>query len=193
MDTRRHRADIHQETQKRTMLGDKQAAAFHAWLGRVSPPFISLYRLSIHVLQVNQTATFKFVISSVPFTSLWQHDAQIDSWAAFEDEKEQILAAIHTVPNVIILSGDRHEFAAIEFNGLQSHSYPAYEFSTSPLSMFYIPFFRTLQSESKRLVERVTTVNDTDKSGTVSEWIPEERVMKYIATGNYKWCAKRLH
>ena len=38
MDTRHHRSDIRQQNVKRTMLGDKQAAALHAWLGRVSTP-----------------------------------------------------------------------------------------------------------------------------------------------------------
>ena len=76
----------------------------------------SLSHVSDTRYQVNTTATFKFIVSSVPFTSLWQHDALKDSWAAFETEKRALLDVLHTVPNVIILSGDRHEFAAIEFN-----------------------------------------------------------------------------
>jgi phosphodiesterase/alkaline phosphatase D-like protein len=39
------------------------------------------------------------------------HDAKIDSWAGFEKEKAMLLDALHTVPNVVILSGDRHEAA----------------------------------------------------------------------------------
>lgn len=35
---------------------------------------------------------------------------------------------IDYIPNVIFLSGDRHEFAAVQLRG------NAYEFSTSPLS-----------------------------------------------------------
>jgi len=55
---------------------------------------------------------------SVPFTSLWTHDAQTDSWAAYTSEIASLLSALHTAPNVYLLSGDQHEFAAIEFNPL---------------------------------------------------------------------------
>src|SRR5258708_17199316 len=68
--------------------------------------------------QVNQTATFKFIVTSVPFTSLWTHDAQTDSWAGYASEKASLLSALHTVPNVYLLSVDRPEFAAMVFNPL---------------------------------------------------------------------------
>ena len=86
--------------------------------------------------KVNSTSTFKFVITSVPFTSLWTHDATVDSWAAYAAEKAIILDAIATVPNVIILSGDRHEFAMVEFNHFSSTGHRVLEISTSPLSMY---------------------------------------------------------
>lgn len=93
--------------------------------------------------QVNSTSTFKFVITSVPFTSLWTHDATVDSWAAYAAEKSSILDAIATVPNVIILSGDRHEFALVELNHFGSTGHRVLEISTSPLSMYvnavYVP------------------------------------------------------
>jgi len=85
--------------------------------------------------QVNSTSTFKFVITSVPFTSLWTHDAAVDSWAAYAAEKSSILDAMATVPNVIILSGDRHEFALVEFNHINPTGHRILEISTSPLSM----------------------------------------------------------
>ncbi|KAG6878746.1 hypothetical protein C0993_008045 [Termitomyces sp. T159_Od127] len=72
MDTRRYRTKA--GTSKRTMLGDVQLAALHNWLSRV-----------------NATSIFKFVITSVPFTSLWGHDAQTDSWAGFPEEKKELL------------------------------------------------------------------------------------------------------
>jgi len=62
----------------------------------------------------------------------------VDSWAAYPAEKASILDAIATVPNVIILSGDRHEFAMIEFNHPSSTGHRALEISTSPLSMCVI-------------------------------------------------------
>lgn len=85
--------------------------------------------------QVNSTSAFKFVVTSVPFTSLWTHDAAVDSWAAYAAEKSSVLDAIATVPNVVILSGDRHEFALVEFNHFTPNGHRVLEISTSPLSM----------------------------------------------------------
>ena len=156
------------------MLGDKQLASLLTWLSRV-----------------NQTSVFKFVATSVPFTSLWGHDAQTDSWAGFPFEKQLLLDAFHSVPNVILLSGDRHEFAAIEFTGEQPGHHPFWEFSTSPLSMFYIPFVRTLRLQSDITVRKNRTRVRASENGTDTdsflEDVPVEKVIKYIPTGNYKW------
>ncbi len=143
--------------------------------------------------QVNQTATFKFIVTSVPFTSLWTHDAQTDSWAAYATEKASLLSALHTVPNVYLLSGDRHEFAAIEFNPLSEVGVGAHvvrEFSTSPLSMFYVPLVRTLRAASEAVVPRTRrrVVDEESRPEEVMEEVPMERVLKYLPTGNYKWC-----
>ncbi|RXW18099.1 hypothetical protein EST38_g7754 [Candolleomyces aberdarensis] len=140
---------------------------------------------------VNNTATFKFIVSSVPFTSLWGHDAVKDSWGGYEVEKTQILQDLHSVPNVFILSGDRHEFAAIEFTGESEGSYPVQEISTSPLNMFYIPFVRTLKLQSEDVVQRtrteVTLTEDGPQVETFDEEIPREKVLEYIARGTVKW------
>jgi alkaline phosphatase D len=143
--------------------------------------------------QVNQTATFKFIVTSVPFTSLWTHDAQTDSWAGFASEKASLLSALHTVPNVYLLSGDRHEFAAIEFNPLNETGTAAHvvrEFSTSPLSMFYVPLIRTLRAASEAVVPRTRLVaaDGEDTVVEVVEEVPMERVVKYLPIGNSKWC-----
>jgi len=175
MDTRRYRSDVFTEdVSSRTMLGEKQLGALYDWLGKV-----------------NNTASFKFLISSVPFTSLWQHDAQTDSWAGFPTEKASLLSALHSVPNVVILSGDRHEFAAIRYNAEDS-GHDILEISTSPLSMFYVPFFRTLQARSEEVVKKAREVltvaeDGTNHTTTVYEEMPREEVVEYIATGNYKW------
>ncbi|KAF7304625.1 hypothetical protein MKEN_01176400 [Mycena kentingensis (nom. inval.)] len=165
MDTRRYRNPTTE-----TMLGEAQLAALHAWLAHA-----------------NNTASFKFVVSSVPFTSLWGFDAQVDSWAAFPAEKAALLDAFHSVPNVIIISGDRHEFASIEFTS--PHLHTVREVSTSPLSAFNIniPFFRTLRMRSNETVSRLQAVQT--ENGTVSEIVevPKERVVKYLARGNSKW------
>ncbi|KAG6845031.1 hypothetical protein H0H87_001368 [Tephrocybe sp. NHM501043] len=172
MDTRRYRTAV--GTSNRTMLGETQLAFLYEWLSRV-----------------NGTSTFIFVVTSVPFTSLWGHDAQFDSWAGFPEEKQALLTAFHSIPNVILLSGDRHEFAAIEFTSPNPESYPVLEFSTSPLSMFYIPFVRTLrlQSDSFVLKNRTRTISTENGLEIVNfvEEVPLERVIKYIPTGNSKW------
>lgn len=134
----------------------------------------------------------------MPFTSLWTHEAEFDSWAGYPAEKAALLQAFHSVPNVIVISGDRHEFAAIEFNSANAGHHQVHEISTSPLSMFYVPFIRTLQPESKeriskRLSRAVTLENGTEVIEDFEEEVPMERVQKYIATGNHKWCARFLH
>ena len=123
---------------------------------------------------------------------MWQHDAQTDSWAGYPEEKAALLKVLHSVPNVIILSGDRHEFAAIEFNAPNDWQHTVHEVSTSPLSMFYVPFIRTLQMESKDFVEKTRLVKAVDANGTLSvssevDLVPAERVIEYIPKGNYKW------
>ncbi|KAJ8515524.1 hypothetical protein ONZ45_g7080 [Pleurotus djamor] len=151
MDTRRYRSGVNDTVETPTMLGEKQLTELFAWLGRV-----------------NSTATFKFIVTSVPFTSLWGHDAQVDSWAGYPAEKSALLKIIHTVPNVIFLSGDRHEFAAIEFNAEEG----------------------TLAPESLETVRRATEVpssEDGAESTMVIEEVPQERVLKYLPSGNHKW------
>ena len=44
--------------------------------------------------QVNNTAVFKFIVSSVPFTALWTYEALEDTWAAFPYEKSALLSAL---------------------------------------------------------------------------------------------------
>jgi len=177
MDTRRYRSDIEKvDSSQRTMLGERQLTAFYNWLSKV-----------------NSTMTFKFVITSVPFTSLWTYGST-DSWAAYGEEKAAILDALFTVPNVIVISGDRHEFAAIEFSGKNASSHRVLEFSTSPMSMFYIPLVRSLKLASEGMVSRTRRNVTIDEEGLevveeIVEEIPEERVMKYLPIGNYKWSA----
>lgn len=139
----------------------------------------------------------QFIVSSVPFTTLWQHDALTDSWAGFTHERTALLNVMHTVSNVVVLSGDRHEFAAIEFSPEQRGAHPVFEVSTSPLSMFYIPFVRTLKSESDARVLRARHAVEIDEDGLervveTEEEVPQEKVLKYIAKGNYKWYVGNL-
>ncbi|QRV85899.1 hypothetical protein RhiJN_13917 [Ceratobasidium sp. AG-Ba] len=157
----------------RTMLGEAQLAALHAW-----------------VADVNRTATWKFVVSSVPLTAMWGgYDGKVDLWSGYPQERETVLNLLGSIPNVVVLTGDRHEFAAVEFpNG----KYPVREFSTSPLSQFYVPFIHTLDPKNAKTLSvprQKVTVAETGEE-VVEEYIEEieeEKLLKYVPKGNHKW------
>ncbi|KAG8837073.1 hypothetical protein FRB91_007085 [Serendipita sp. 411] len=174
LDTRRYRsvpASDPESMDLPTMLGERQLHALHTWLARV-----------------NTTTTFKFIISSVPMTSLWHgYDGQSDSWAAYRIERDSLLDVLQYVPNVFVLSGDRHEFAFVEHRG----KIP--EISVSPISMFALNSM-TLHSKSIRTIEKtyldtIYDVNGASLEVTVTESIPEERAIHYIPSGNYKFAS----
>lgn len=102
-----------------------------------------------------------------------------------------ILSVLHTVKNVIILSGDRHEFATIKFNGEGLGSHSILEVSTSPMSMFWVPLLRSLRLASDDTVKHVKEVNNIIDGQTITELleeeVPREEVLKYVPEGNYKW------
>ncbi|KXS94081.1 hypothetical protein AC578_10515 [Pseudocercospora eumusae] len=87
----------------KTMLGAQQLSDLLAWLQRPEP----------------QGVKWKILVSSVPFTKNWWFGAQ-DTWRGYLGERQIILEAMWDVGlkggiGVVILSGDRHEFAATAF------------------------------------------------------------------------------
>lgn len=76
---------------------------------------------------------------------------------------------------VVVLSGDRHEFAATAFPPPRDGKWPlsstVHEFSTSPLSMFYLPFRSYWEVEGED---------------------EQEVCIKYIPDGNSKFGAIEL-
>jgi alkaline phosphatase D len=129
----------------KTMLGPAQLADFLAWLRRPEPRGVK----------------WKIVASSVPFTKNWPVNTQ-DTWGGFLAERRIILEAMWDVAStgvgVVVLSGDRHEFAATKFppsppageeGGRWRESATVWEFSASPLSQFYspIPTYRQMDRE----------------------------------------------
>lgn len=102
-----------------------------------------------------------------------------------------LLNALHSVKNVIVLSGDRHEFAAIKFNGEGPGAHSILEVSTSPMSMFWVPLLRTLRPASENTVKRVREITNVVEGQAVTEQVeeevPQEEVLKYVPDGNYKW------
>lgn len=96
MDTRPFRSsEATADSSNKTMLGLEQKRELFDWLARV-----------------NSTASFKFLVSSVPFTTLWgKPDGHLDTWGGYRSERDEILDILVNVPNVVVISGDRHEFA----------------------------------------------------------------------------------
>ncbi|KAK3069338.1 hypothetical protein LTR53_012401 [Teratosphaeriaceae sp. CCFEE 6253] len=87
----------------KTMLGHQQLADLLAWLKASEPAGVK----------------WKIVVSSIPFTKNWWFGAQ-DTWRGYLGERQIILEAMWDVGlrggiGVIVLSGDRHEFAATAF------------------------------------------------------------------------------
>jgi alkaline phosphatase D len=86
-----------------SMLGAQQLSSLLTYLSTPEPPHIH----------------WKIIASSVPFTKNWRFGTE-DTWGGFLGERAQILQAMHDAERVlgirvIILSGDRHEFAAIRY------------------------------------------------------------------------------
>lgn len=79
------------------MLGEKQKQALFDWAARVSGGSgrVSITDRVVPMLtsglQVNNTVTWKFVVSSVPFMSLWSYGD--DTWAGFITERDTVLVS----------------------------------------------------------------------------------------------------
>ncbi|KAG8529664.1 uncharacterized protein KY384_005145 [Bacidia gigantensis] len=179
LDTRRYRSPstaAPATDAAKTMLGKEQLDDLLAWLARPEPVGVK----------------FKVVVSSIPFTRNWRINAQ-DTWGGYLVERQKVLRAMWEVNinkqkqgnkvRVIVLSGDRHEFAATRFppppdfqgQGEEEGSKDVFEFSTSPLSMFYLPL-RTYWE---------------DKDGGGMDWQEwgRDNMVKYIPDGNSKVAA----
>lgn len=131
-DTRSYRSSnkIDYEDKEKTMLGSTQLADLVAFLRRPEPRGVD----------------WKVVASSVPFTKNWPVNVQ-DTWGGFLAERQVVLEAMWDAAargvGVVVLSGDRHEFAATKFpppnDSKWTEQATVYEFSASPLSQFYSP------------------------------------------------------
>ena len=167
MDTRRYRSPEQAEpanSPNKTMLGPAQLSSLLAFLRRDEPSGVK----------------WKFVISSIPFTRNWRINSA-DTWAGYLHERRILLEAMWDVGlrgdgvGVVVLSGDRHEFAATAFPPPKDGKWPlsstVHEFSTSPLSMFYLPFRSYWEVEGEE---------------------EQEVCIKYIPDGNSKFSAIEL-
>lgn len=161
-DTRRYRSPANKDPndKTKTMLGKQQLLDLLEWL-RTPPP------RGVH---------WKILVTGTPFTKNWQFGDE-DTWGGHLHERRQILEAAWELGStrgvgVVILSGDRHEFAATSFPPPKDSEWPisstVHEFSTSPLSMFYLP---------------VRTYSEIDD---------EDVCIKYLPDGNSKFGAVEI-
>ncbi|KAK8208377.1 PhoD-like phosphatase-domain-containing protein [Phyllosticta capitalensis] len=138
LDTRRYREPNHGKDpwdETKSMLGAAQLRSLLAFLR--APP-------------VRPGVRWKFVVSSIPFTKNWRvGPSAADTWGGYLAERRRILETMWDVGaaggvGIVVLSGDRHEFAATAFPPPEGGKWPSsavvHEFSTSPLSMFWLPF-----------------------------------------------------
>lgn len=128
----------------KTMLGADQLSDLIAFLRKPEPRGVQ----------------WKIVASSVPFTKNWPVNVQ-DTWGGFLVERQKVLeemwdAAARGI-GVVVLSGDRHEFAATKFppppESRWGENATVYEFSASPLSQFYspVPTYRQVDDEDVKI------------------------------------------
>ncbi|ORX92338.1 Metallo-dependent phosphatase [Basidiobolus meristosporus CBS 931.73] len=159
MDTRRYRSDANlPDDESKTMLGARQMAHFREW-----------------VQQVNQTASVKFIVTSVPFTINWSnYDASKDTWRGYQTERKEILELLRYVPNVHMISGDRHEAAVTQL------PYGVIDFSTSPINQFYLPFRTYRDDNGDREIYYQLTGNIKYAIFEVDTTEPSKPAVKYM-------------
>jgi alkaline phosphatase D len=146
LDTRTYRSknELPSNDTTKSMLGAEQLEDLLAFLARPEPRGVK----------------WKIIASSVPFTKNWRVNGK-DTWAGYLHERQTILESMWDVGlrggvGVVVLSGDRHEFAATAFppplGGRWPVSATVNEFSTSPLSQFYLPFHTYKQTDDEDIM-----------------------------------------
>ncbi|GJC81829.1 alkaline phosphatase D [Colletotrichum liriopes] len=104
LDTRSYRSDndLPFDSPEKTMLGTHQLEDFLDWLNRPEPKGVK----------------WKIVASSIPLTKNWPINRK-DTWGGFLVERRKVLEAMWDAGargiGVVVVSGDRHEFAATKF------------------------------------------------------------------------------
>ncbi|KAI9847913.1 MAG: hypothetical protein M1837_001430 [Sclerophora amabilis] len=167
LDTRRYRSPesaADNNATSKTMLGEDQLDDLLTWLRKPQ----------------SEGVRWKVIASSVPFTRNWRF-GDADTWAGYLVERQRVLEAmwdvgLHGGVGVIIISGDRHEFAATSFPPPAGGKWPisatVHEFSTSPLSQFYLPV-RTYRQEDEEDVMIKYLPDGNSKFGAIEISSPE--------------------
>jgi alkaline phosphatase D len=142
LDTRKYRDSnkVLATEETKSLLGEGQLEDLLDFLARPEPKGVK----------------WKIIASSVPFTKNWKVNTQ-DTWGGYLVERRKVLEAMWDAGTkgygVIVLSGDRHEFAATKLPPPADSAWPetaaVYEFSVSPLSQFASPLPSYFQSDSE--------------------------------------------
>lgn len=186
LDTRSYRSpkSLPINSTEKTMLGKEQLDDLLGFLRRPVPKGVK----------------WKILASSVPFTKNWRVDGE-DTWGGYLAERRSILAAMWDLQasgggvGVVIVSGDRHEFAATAFPPPKDGRWPVsatvHEFSTSPLNQFYVPVRTYWQTDEDDVLIKYVP-NGNSKFAAISIENPEsaERsVLKFrlFADGEERW------
>lgn len=171
---------------RKTMLGTQQRNDLLTWLAQPEEAGVR----------------WKVIATSIPFTKNWRFGSE-DTWAGYLGERQVILEAMWDVGlsgsglGVVVLSGDRHEFAATAFpppaegkqvttwTGTHRKHWPlsstVHEFSVSPLSMFYLPIRTYRQTDNEDVCIKYLP-DGNSKFGAVSISTPlasEQSVLQY--------------
>lgn len=175
LDTRSHRSnnDDAGDDPEKTMLGKDQLHDFLYWLSRPEPKGVK----------------WKVVASSVPFTKNWPVNNK-DTWGGFLNERKVVLEAMWEAGargmGVVVLSGDRHEFAATKFpppaGSKWSEDVAPYEFSASPLNQFSSPVPTYRQTDDEDVMLRYVSEFRVRPSLSVVTVVPE-RLANRLAAG----------
>ncbi|KAG8900116.1 hypothetical protein FRB99_006249 [Tulasnella sp. 403] len=178
LDTLTYRSLNEAPEAERSLLGAKQLADFFAWAQKV-----------------NQTSVYKVVVSPVPLSAMWGNTTASVTWADFPSERARIINMLSYLPNAVVVSGGRHEFAAIEY--LEGK---IVEVVTGPMSSYAIPgvlsrldeknamVIETVRNETLRApAEGFDAPNEEDIVVPVVDRRPEEAILHRINGGNYKW------
>jgi alkaline phosphatase D len=124
----------------------------------------------------SSSATFKFIISSVPFS-----DPRVDKWGEYPEERDEILGFLtkHGITGVMFLAGDVHHAAVSRIPGLTNRK----EFIFGPLAapMNYKisrqePRFEYFNDASRNF-GKITVQPDELKPSVKIEWFDEKNTL----------------
>jgi len=175
MDTRTYRdksKEISANATGKTMVGAEQLADLLDFLGKPEPKGVK----------------WKIVASSIPFTKNWRFNGE-DTWAGYLQERQIILEAMWDVGlrggvGVVVLSGDRHEFAATAFpppvDGKWPVSATVHEYSTGPLSQFYLPIHTYRQEDNEDVeIKYIPAGNSKVGAITIENTVSDQSIFKF--------------